>query len=99
MTAAAKTTTATAAAMRPHGFCWGTTLTGGRGGPPRLLRGHRVARGPGAALADLPAALPGGPAGPGPPAGRAAVRAAALGLGGPFGPPARSPPPLSPRPP
>src|SRR3954471_1204795 len=30
MTAAAKTTTATAAAMRPHGFCWVTTLTGGR---------------------------------------------------------------------
>src|SRR3954465_10189478 len=30
MTAAANTTTATAPAIRPHGRCWVTTLTGGR---------------------------------------------------------------------
>src|SRR3954452_16003656 len=30
MTAAAKTTTASAAAISPHGFCWVTTLAGGR---------------------------------------------------------------------
>src|SRR4051795_10640595 len=33
MTAAANTTTATAPAIRPHGRCWVTTLTGG-GAPP-----------------------------------------------------------------
>src|SRR3954454_12532007 len=33
MTAAANTTTATAPAIRPHGRCWVTTLTGGRAGP------------------------------------------------------------------
>ena len=65
MTAAAKTTTATAAAMRPHGFCWVTTLTGGRVRP----------------LPTCPPGAARRPAGAGPPTGRAAVVRPFSGLG------------------